>query len=237
MTEHGAGDGCAGDPDAVPIFAGAMISSISPNRGSRGLIPFSARTGMRCWPNAAPALLPLRARASATAPSSLSLRTSCRRPAPRDRRPSRFCIGEKAAAPPALSSSMQGDSGPRWRVRTNDADRRRRLPGRRRHRRARCIADRPRTPLRTPARSPRTSPASLPPPPVRSRTIPERHAPHRLRFNAARQRPPPPSPFSSLLSALTFLLLHHPEPSNPLPPSTTNLPSCLGPDPAHEPPW
>jgi hypothetical protein len=31
------------------------------------------------------------------------LGTSCRRPAPRDRRPPRACIGEKAAAPPTLS--------------------------------------------------------------------------------------------------------------------------------------
>jgi hypothetical protein len=46
-------------------------------------------------------------RASGLAPNSRPLRTSCRRPAPRDRRPSRSCIGEKAAAPPALSSSMQ----------------------------------------------------------------------------------------------------------------------------------
>ena len=45
--------------------------------------------------------------ASPAVPARRSLRTSCRRPAPRDRRPSRSCIGEKAAAPPALSSSMQ----------------------------------------------------------------------------------------------------------------------------------
>src|SRR5436190_1342477 len=39
-----------------------------------------------------------------------SLRTSCRCPGPRDRPSSRSCIGEKAAAPPALSRSMPGSS-------------------------------------------------------------------------------------------------------------------------------
>jgi hypothetical protein len=56
----------------------------------------------------AEAALLLDKRASPLAPGSRLLRTSCRRPAPRDRRPSRYCISEKATVPPALSSSMQG---------------------------------------------------------------------------------------------------------------------------------
>ena len=82
-------------------------------------------------------------------------------------------------------------------------DRRRRLPGRRRHRRARCVADRRRARHRglrraRRARRPRhyhTHRALSP--------IPERHVPRRLRFPAARQRPPPPLPFLSLLSSVS----------------------------------
>ena len=85
-------------------------------------------------------------------------------------------------------------------------DRRRRLPGRRRHRRAGCVADRRRARHRGLRRARRAH-----------RPIPERHVPRRLRSPAARQRPPPPLPFLSLLSALSLLLLDHPDPPNPSP--------------------
>src|SRR3954464_8509654 len=85
--------------------------------------------------------------------------------------------------------------------------------------------------------APRASPASLP----RScdlctTTLQCRH-PHWPRCPAPGQRPPsPPSPFSSFLFCL-LISWSHPRPSESLLPSTTNLPSCLGPDPAYEPPW
>jgi hypothetical protein len=152
-------------------------------------------------------------------------------PAARDRGPSRSCIRDEAAATPDGPLSMQRDSGAPWDAAPWEVHAIAATPSPRSP--SRCLL------LNTPPRPrwPRAPPASLPRSCAFWTTTLERQHPQLPRFPAPGQRPPsPPSPFSSFL--FCFLISWtHPRPSESLLPSTTNLPSCLGPDPAHEPPW
>ena len=118
--------------------SGARTGAVAANRPPRS--PSSPRESSRARSSnqqRRPRSIPLRhsapalrrMRASPAVPTRPSLRTSCRRPAPRDRRPSRFCIGDKAAAPPALSSSMQSRSVPPAPCPPATGSTRRRSPG------------------------------------------------------------------------------------------------------------